>query len=163
MGSVGIRNVNICRRYFKEYGFEKTYNFMNKKSEVAKTISEYAQANERMAVWGWMNRYYVETGLIQGTRESHSLRQISKSKQQDYYLKRYVSDLLQNRPVVFVDAVGPKSFYFNERSTQGHEKFPIVRAVIEERYTLVAGIDGVRIYVLEKLKVEKKDIESWGN
>jgi hypothetical protein len=54
--------------------------------------------------------------------------------------------------VVFVDAVGPKSFYFNN-SAQRHENFPTVRAVIEERYTFVSEIEGVRVYVLRRAGV----------
>ncbi len=146
-GSLGMGTVNAYRRYLKEYGFERTYELMEKKSEIAKMISEYAKPNERMAIWGWMNAFYVETGLIQGTRESHSLRQISRIKQQEYYLRRYVSDIMRNKPVVFVDAVGPKSFYFND-SAQRHENFPVVKAIIDSRYRFVAEVDGVRIYRL---------------
>jgi hypothetical protein len=93
-------------------------------------------------------------GLIQGTREAHSYYQISKSKQQGYYLKRYVSDLMQNKPVVFVDAVGPKSFGFNNPA-QRHGNFPIVKAVIDSHYAFVAEIEGVRIYVLKKPEAER--------
>jgi hypothetical protein len=158
MGSEGMKHRNIYgqvrayRKYAKTYGYASIYAMNIRKSEVAKKISEYAPPNQRMAIWGWMNQYYVETGLVQGTREPHSYRQISKSKQQDYYLGRYVSDLNQNRPVVFVDAVGPKSFYFNN-SAQRHENFPTVRAVIEERYTFVSEIEGVRVYVLRRAGV----------
>ncbi len=146
-GSCGIWTVNGYRRYLKEHGFERTYNFMNKKSDTAKTISEFAKPNERMAIWGWMNAFYVETGLIQGTRESQSLRQICRGKQQDYYLKRYVSDILKNKPMVFVDAVGPKSFYFRD-SAQRYENFPVVKAIIDSHYGFVTEVDGVRIYRL---------------
>jgi hypothetical protein len=180
-GSKGIRRAEVYRRYAKELGHETNPNIEAAKniseyaevnerepaseywnSSVAKKISEYAHPNERMAIWGWMNHYYIETGLIQGTREAHSYYQISKSKQQDYYLKRYVSDLIRNKPVVFVDAVGPNSFYFNN-SAQRHENFPIVKAVIDSHYALVAEIEGVRIYVLKKPEAEEKAIEFWGN
>jgi hypothetical protein len=156
MGSKGMKYINMYwrayRRYAKTYGYADIYAFYTKKSEVAKKISEYAHPNERMAIWGWMNQYYVETGLVQGTRDPHSYRQISKGKQQDYYLRRYVSDLIQNRPMVFLDAVGPKSFYFND-SAQRHENFPTVRVVLEGQYTFVAEIEGVRVYVLRRIGV----------
>jgi len=68
---------------------------------------------------------------------------------EDYYLKRYVSDIMQNKPVIFVDAIGPKSFCF-KNSAQRHENFPMVKAVIDSYYTFVAEIEGVRVYVLKR-------------
>ena len=157
IGSKAIWTMNLYREHFEKYGFEEFYNIMNRKSEVAKKIREYAQPNERMTIWGWMNHYYVETGLIQGTRQADSDAQISGSKQQDYYLKKYVSDLIRNKPVIFVDAVGPKSFHFNN-AAQRHDNFPIVKAVIDAAYDFVAEIEGVRIYVLKKTEAERKGI-----
>jgi hypothetical protein len=119
------------------------------KSKVARKISEYAQPNERMAIWGWMNNYYVETGLLQGTREAHSERQIENSFQQNYYLKRYVSDIIKNKPLIFLDAVGSKSFYYNN-VTQRHENYSIIKAIIDKYYSIVAERDEIRIYVLKK-------------
>jgi hypothetical protein len=166
IGSEGIKyakgyakGYRIYRKYAKTYGYAKTYPMMYEKSEVAKKISEFARLNERMAIWGWMNRYYVETGLLQGTREAHSYYQITMSEQQDYYLKRYVSDLIQNKPVVFVDAVAPKSFYFNNPA-QRHENFPILKAVIDTDYAFVAEIEGVRIYYLENRRQREKTSSS---
>jgi hypothetical protein len=108
-------------------------------------------------VWGYFLLLYLSFGLIQGTRDPHSYFQISKSKQQDYELKRYVSELRQNRPVIFVDAVAPNSFYL-KHSAQRHENFPIVKAAIDSYYAFVAEIEGVRVYVLKRKEGEKKDI-----
>ena len=107
---------------------------------------EYARPNEKMAIWGWMNNYYIETGLIQGTRDPHTRHQIENTKYQEYYIKRYVGDLIKHQPKIFLDAVAPKSFFFQDRNKYGYEQFCEVKKVIDKHYELVAEIDGVRIF-----------------
>ncbi len=116
------------------------------KSRVVEKIKEYAKPNEKMAIWGWMNGYYILTNLMQGTKDPHSNLQIEKSSQQAYLLKRYAADLLANKPVIFLDAITPHSFYLNEPS-QHYENFPLIKEVVDKYYTLAADVEGKRIYV----------------
>jgi len=136
-GSAGIKYV------------ENAAGIPAQQSEITKKILEYTKPNDTMSIWGWMNNYYVETGLIQGTKEPATNYQISKIKQQDYYLKRYVSDLTKNRPKIFLDVVGGQSFAYNNKETQRHELFPEVNAVIQKNYEFIADINEIRIYLLK--------------
>ncbi len=119
-------------------------------TKVARTILAYARPGERMASWGWMARYHVQTGLIQGTRDGATVRQIDQGPQQAYYMQRYMRDLERNRPPVFLDTVGPGEFWFKDRSKYGHEVFPELAAYVSEHYRLVADVENRRIYVSKK-------------
>jgi hypothetical protein len=116
------------------------------KSSIAEKINEYAHPNEKMAVWGWMNKYYIEAGLLQGTREPHIFFQVTKTNQQGYYLQRYALDLTRNKPAVFLDAVAEGSFYFSEAEYR-HDNFPLIKKIVNTYYVLTDEINGVRIYI----------------
>lgn len=95
-------------------------------SVINKDIFKYRKdALDRLAVyswhndaWGSHNKYYVETNLIQATRESHSERQLVSNKfsgkQFKYYRNRYLSDLHQNQPIFFIDMENEGSKTFPE-------------------------------------------------
>ena len=114
---------------------------------IAKTILKYASPGESMAVWGWASELYVDTSLVQATRDSASVWQILPGSLQEYFLKRYTDDLINSNAKLFVDAVAPRMFGFQDRETHGHEVFPEIARVIKENYRLVDEVQGVRIYL----------------
>jgi len=109
-------------------------------------IRAFTSPGEALGLWGWRSSLYLETGLRQATREGTSLCQIITGPAQIYYLHRYFESLNANPPPVFVDAAGPGNYYFDRRSL-GHEVFPRLRDWIAANYTLVADLDGTRLYV----------------
>ncbi|MFM2025814.1 MAG: hypothetical protein RLZZ339_527, partial [Cyanobacteriota bacterium] len=115
-------------------------------SPIAKTILKYASPGESMAVWGWASELYVDTSLVQATRDSVSVWPILPGSLQEYFLKRYTDDLINSNAKLFVDAVAPRRFLFTDRKTHGHEVFPEIARVIKENYRLVDEVQGVRIY-----------------
>ncbi|GAB4031083.1 hypothetical protein [Spirosoma jeollabukense] len=115
-------------------------------SPVAQIIKQYTKDSDKMAVWGWNCRYYVEAQLAQGVSENHTQRSIVPNRMRDQYLSRYVRELKTNKPVVFLDAVGPASLILNKRSQQ-HEQFASVNTIIQHQYSLVATLDDVRVYI----------------
>ncbi|WP_149975094.1 hypothetical protein [Microcystis aeruginosa] len=116
-------------------------------SSIAKTILKYASPGESMAVWGWVPELYVDTGIVQATRDSVPIWQILPGSLQEYFLKRYSEDLINSNARLFVDAVAPRMTGFKDRETQGHEVFPEIARVIKENYRLVDEVQGVRIYL----------------
>ncbi|SFF05024.1 hypothetical protein [Spirosoma endophyticum] len=115
-------------------------------SPVAHIIKQYVKDSDKMAVWGWNCRYYVEAQLAQGVSENHTQRSIVPNGMRDQYLSRYTHELETNKPVVFLDAVGPSSLILTKRSQQ-HEQFASVNAIIQNQYSLVATLDNVRVYI----------------
>lgn len=111
---------------------------------IARTLTT---RDDRIAVWGWMDRIYVETGLPQATRESETFEQLAPSRQQQHYRARYVSDLVRTRPAIFVDATGPGAPYFSDRAAYGHEIVPALTEFLKANYCLLTDLGNARIYV----------------
>ncbi len=116
-------------------------------SAVAQRVLNYARPGDTLAVWGWMPKYYVETGLPQAAREAQTQRQIVPHPLTAYLRARFLADLQRNQPAVFLDAVGARNFGYQNRVTMGHEINIPLRDFIAARYELVADLETTRIYV----------------
>lgn len=116
-------------------------------SEVSREILRHANPGERLGMWGWMPIFWAETGLIQATRDGNDSRQIEPHAERDYYRARFLRDLVRSRPPVFIDAVGPGNFVYEDRAQDAHETFPELRDHIANNYHLVRDIEGSRVYV----------------
>jgi hypothetical protein len=116
-------------------------------SEVSREILRHANPGERLGMWGWMPIFWAETGLIQATRDGNDSRQIEPHAERNYYRARFLRDLLRSRPPVFIDAVGPGNFVYEDRTQDAHETFPELRDHIANNYRLVRDVEGSRVYV----------------
>jgi hypothetical protein len=94
-----------------------------------------------------MPMLWVETGMTQATRDGQTSRQIEPHTRRDYYRARFMQDLQQSKPPVFVDAVGQGNFVYEDRAESGHETFPALRDYIDTNYHLLRELNGTRIYV----------------
>ncbi|WP_428663216.1 hypothetical protein [Runella sp.] len=115
------------------------------KSPVSIWIEQTTKPTDCIAVWGWNCRFYVESQRRQGVAESVTQRSIMKNSFQAVYLEKYLRNLEENQPLLFLDAVGPKSFMFT-LETQRHEYFPALNTFIASRYSFVKEIEHIRIY-----------------
>jgi hypothetical protein len=116
-------------------------------SEVSKEILRHGKPGERLGIWGYMPVFWVETGLRQATRDAEASHQIEPHQYRDYYRARFLRDLLRSQPPVFIDAVGPGNFVYENRNEFGHETFPELREYLASNYQLVRDVDGTRVYV----------------
>ncbi len=114
---------------------------------VAAELMKYARTGESLAIWGWANDLYVQTGLRKATRAAITPEQIDGGPYSDFLDSAYLSDLRSSDPPVFVDAVGPGSFYYGDRRLAHDAIFPELAAYIRAHYTQVADLHGSRIYV----------------
>lgn len=123
-------------------------SWRNPYSEPAKVIRQLRQPGDFLAVWGWDCQIYVETGLPHATREAHSTRQLWDSSQRDsYYRPRYLQDITARAPTFFVDAVGPKAFFFHDRFHSAHETFAELRDYVAANYVMLEDFKRLRIYI----------------
>lgn len=113
---------------------------------LGQVLRHWQQPGTRLALWGWMNSAYVESGLPQATRDTVSQWCIFDLPQRDYYRATYLADMERNRPELFVDAVGPGSPFINDRATQAHEIFPALADYIRAHYQLVIDLQHARVY-----------------
>jgi hypothetical protein len=112
-----------------------------KLSPVAEFINNIAKPNDRLVVMGsfdykgWNhNKLYIETEMIQGTRESHTQRQegIIGFEQQSYYLERFVKDIDSNKPTIIADIYGDSCY---------HSAFPVFDKMLIENYSCVGIVN----------------------
>ncbi|MEM9479763.1 MAG: hypothetical protein AAGA58_08940 [Verrucomicrobiota bacterium] len=118
--------------------------------KVSAEILRHAEKGQRMVVWGFVPRFHVETGLLQGTKVPHNFRQVQPNEQQDYFLQEYVDDMERTKAEIFVDAdpagappMEEPGLYFG----RPHENYPILRDYVAANYEQVAEVDRIRIFV----------------
>jgi hypothetical protein len=116
-------------------------------SAQAAAIARYANRGDWVAVWGWAPDFYVQTGTIMAPREPQTERQIQQSPYRDYFRERYLSDLRRHPPRVFVDAVAPGAFGYDNPEAHGLKSFPELDSLIQDGYVLKENVSGVRIFV----------------
>lgn len=116
-------------------------------SRVSRAILAVTRPGDTLTIWGWAPEYYVETGLPQGTREAHTQRQIEDAPLKSYYQQRFLDEMTRNHPTVFIDVVTDGGFGFSDNARFGFRSDPGLAALIDERYLLIATVEGVRIYL----------------
>lgn len=125
--------------------------------EEVRAIARYAKPGDRMAVWAWRPEYYVKTKTIMATRDPGILALMEESRYREYFRQRFLSDLRAHPPPVFVDAVAPGAFLFDDRVTQGIESFPQLDVFVREHYTQQEEVAGVRIFVAKNLNAMRSN------
>jgi len=99
-----------------------------------------------LAIWGWAPGVYVLTGIPPATRDSVGHFFISEGPMQKYFRARFVGDLREKAPDLFIDAVAQGAFMWNGQWTEndGYESDPQLRKFIEDNYILVDELRLVR-------------------
>ncbi|WP_207423065.1 hypothetical protein [Desertivirga brevis] len=79
---------------------------------ISKRISNYSKPGDKLLVYGFQDilnsngTYYLQTGMTQATKESHSQRPegfLGSPEQVKYYQKRYLDDIRANKPRAIID------------------------------------------------------------
>jgi hypothetical protein len=105
-----------------------------------------------LAIWGWAPGVYVLTGIPPATRDSDDTNVISQGPMQKYFRERFVGDLREKTPDLFIDAVAPGAFMWLWTENNGYESDPQLQKFIEGSYilvdelTLVDGAKPVRFF-----------------
>lgn len=105
-----------------------------------------ARDGDRLAIWGWSARTYVEAGLGQATRDAHSYWATVESPVRAAQRDVYLQDFRRHRPAFFLDATGPGAFFFRQREEAGHETFPALAEEIRRGYVLLIDLGYARLY-----------------
>ncbi len=130
-------------------------------------IRKLGLSGQSLAVWGWMNELFVETGMWSATSDNVLMFSwVWTDRPEDttvylpnyldlaprYFKDLYIAELAKNKPPVFVDAVSLQGFAFRDRNLCGYETFPPLAAFINGNYRLITEVDGIRIFLRNDLQ-----------
>jgi hypothetical protein len=126
-------------------------------------IRSVTRPGDQIFVWGWTVRPYLASGRVSATRDtnvSNCFRSYNVMASPPVFLptpaskevaayneKRILQDLRANRPEVFIDAVGPTSWFLTDRKYFGFEQFPDINAFVTANYRFVADLYQQRYYL----------------
>jgi hypothetical protein len=108
-----------------------------------------------LAIWGWAPGVYVLTGMPPATRDAVPFFAIDrKHPYQKYFQARFLGDLRENPPDLFIDTVvrGAIMWPWKWTENDGYESDPQLRKFIEDNYilvdelTLVKGAKPIRFF-----------------
>jgi hypothetical protein len=112
---------------------------------VTAAILRHASPGEPVAHWGPLYGELCAAGVTLGTREAMNERAYYPSEQQDYYLDRWIQDVISRRPRVLLDSAGGDGdLYVALRLSN----YPTAYREVLSRYALVEEVEGFHIYTL---------------
>jgi len=167
VGVVSVVSTLLLNNPAKRRPMGCSYKFVSYRGTPAgNAIRNLGLSGQSLAVWGWMNELFIETGMWSATSDNvlgFSWVRTARPEDKDilpnyldvapeYFKNLYIADLAKNKPPVFVDAVSPQGFFYVDRLLYGHETFPPLAAFIKNDYHIITEVDGVRIYIRNDLQ-----------
>lgn len=113
---------------------------------LAALIQANGRPDQPLVVWGYADRLHVLTRRPMGYRFANTFYVYAAYR--GFYeknLRYFLDDVAENRPAVFVDAMGPAFSWLGD-DRKRHEAFPAVAAWVRAHYRLVGEVDGARVY-----------------
>jgi len=118
-----------------------------KENVFSERIREVTASGDRLLIWGWQNSYFVETGLLQGSRFIHPAFAIGAYSTKSENVRRYAEDLDFLQPKIILQWVGDDAFYFRGRHAIQMEAIPELGRRLSENYTLLATEGNQRLFL----------------
>ncbi|HTR35214.1 MAG TPA: malectin domain-containing carbohydrate-binding protein [Bryobacteraceae bacterium] len=109
-------------------------------------ISYFAKSGDPITLWGWVPKLFVLTHTLPATRDVVTYWQMKPGLLRGSFQQSFLEDLQELPPQLFVDAVGPGEFGYQDRKRYGYETFPELRDYVNSNFYLAGDIDGVRIF-----------------
>lgn len=100
---------------------------------------ERTRTAKSLAIWGWTPAVYVHTGIPPATRDSIAQFAIDPGPYREYYRERFLNDLREKKPDLFLDAAVPGTIA-GWTSKDGYEADPELKKFINDNYSLVAEL-----------------------
>jgi hypothetical protein len=117
-------------------------------------LLKYAKPGDSMAIWGWYNKLHAFSGIRPATRFIGTSYVTDPSDNYKRHRELFVSDIMKEKPRLFVDAVDEFRWPTWPPGAQArHDMIPDLSQWIRREYTLVADVQTapqrlpVRIYV----------------
>lgn len=114
-------------------------------SPVGNYIQRISKANDRISIWGWQGKLYIESNRLQASAENHTLHCMQPSELKIKHIQRYLGDLERNKAQMLVDASQDDPGYLSPI-----EKVPEVHAYVKANYQLDTTIANNRIFIRKR-------------
>lgn len=117
---------------------------------VTAALLRYVEPGEPVAHWGVRFDPLTHSGVSLGTRDAHIERALYPSRQQQYYLDRFVEDVRERRPRVLLDSNDLEVFHRFRLPN-----FPEQWTVVSELYVRVEDVAGMSIWLRRDVAAER--------
>ena len=111
-------------------------------SPVGNYLHQISKSGDRMSVWGWQGKLYLEADILQASTENHTLHCMQPSMLKNTHIKRYLEDLERSKARILVDASQDDPGYLATL-----EKVPEIDQYVKAHYTLDTTISNNRIFI----------------
>lgn len=128
---------------------------------LATRIKSLAPDARFLGVWGWNPGLCLLTGVPPASRHATCAYLIEPHPLQDYYRHAFLTDFIESKPEVFVDALAPGCFTWTWTQANRHESFPALKELIDRDYVLkqnlrvIPFLDPVRLYLRRDLALSR--------
>jgi hypothetical protein len=135
--------------------WKMAHPYAYRKPEVVAAILRVTRPGDAMSVWGFMPDFYIVAGARDATENAHTPFQIAPGPYRGYFRERYLNELRNASPQIFIDAAGPGAFLAGGPMQDGIRSFPELESFVRTNYCgpLLAG--GMMIYVLRSVARER--------
>ena len=114
--------------------------------KLVECIKSRARPGDSIAIWGWAQSFFVETGLRQATRYPNFMGLVVEGPHREYYCKCFFFDFLNSNPAFFLDSTGPQNSNWKDPGLAHERMFPSLATLVRDNYVLIDVVDGARLY-----------------
>jgi hypothetical protein len=111
-------------------------------------IRSLTSSEGQIFVWGWTADPYLSSARVSPAREYNMFYFFGgRPDLASYYRKRLLQDLSQNPPELFIDAISPVSWAYEDRARFNFEQFPEIASFVKKSYVHLVDAFGQRFYM----------------
>jgi hypothetical protein len=110
-------------------------------------LEKYSATDERIFVWGWKNAYYVENGLLPGSRDLYIIFLDPKYEAVSIKSKSLCNDILFLKPKLFIELVGDDQGIISDTSIFSVSKFKPIEKLLMNNYSLIGENGNQKLYL----------------
>jgi hypothetical protein len=107
------------------------------RSAMSSRMLELTVPGDRLLVWGWWPAYFVETGLLQGSRWMYPVFLAGGYESAGANVRRYLEDLRVLQPKLIVEWIGEDAIHFKDPEVFGLRAVPEINEYVMANYELV--------------------------
>ena len=114
-------------------------------------IRSMTSPDGQIEVWGWTVAPYLGSGRVPATRDTNTASIFLWPEISAYYRHRFLHDMREDPPEMFIDAVGPTSWALSDPKVFGFQQFAEIDLFINTYYVHVADVFGQHYYLRRDL------------